>query len=396
MDPVRMTPIHHWHELAGCKWEDVGQWKRPWYYPKSGETMQGAVNRECLVVRNAVGIMDASTLGKIDIQGPDAAEFLNRIYTNAWLKLKPGSCRYGLMLGEDGMIMDDGVTTRLADDHFLMTTTTGNAASVLEWLEEWLQTEWPELKVFCTSVSEHWANVTICGPRARNLLAEFTDDIALDSKSFPFMSYREGTVGGVSARVYRISFTGELSYEINVPASYALNIWTALMNAGEKYGITPYGTETMHVLRAEKGYIIAGQETDGTTTPDDLGMDWIVSKNKDFIGRRSLSRDDNMRNDRKQLVGLLPTDPDKVIPEGNQITETRLEIPPRGTRIAMIGHVTSSYYSANLGRSFALALIKDGRGRMGDQVYMPTPNGIIAAEITGPIFIDPDGERQDG
>ncbi|MEK9752288.1 MAG: sarcosine oxidase subunit alpha family protein, partial [Rhodospirillaceae bacterium] len=292
MDPVRATPIHRWHELANAKWEDVGQWKRPWYYPKKGEDKEAAVLRECLAVRSALGILDASTLGKIDIQGPDAVTILNRVYTNAWDKLEVGQCRYGLMLGEDGMIIDDGVTSRLGENHFLMTTTSGNAARVLEWLEEWLQTEWPELKVRCTSVTEAWANITLCGPRARDLLAELTDDIDLSREAFPFMAMRRGKVVGIPARVFRVSFTGELSYEINVPASYGLSLWTALMNAGEKYGITPFGTETMHVLRAEKGYIIVGQETDGTVTPADVGMAWALSKKKDFLGKRSLARAD--------------------------------------------------------------------------------------------------------
>ncbi len=400
MDPVRMTPMHHWHELAGCLWEDVGQWKRPWYYPQAGESMFDAVNRECLAVRNAVGILDATTLGKIDIQGPDAAEFLNRIYTNAWHTLKVDRCRYGLMLGEDGMVMDDGVTTCLGENHFYMTTTAGNAASVLEWLEEWSQTELPEMQVYFTSVTEQWANITICGPRARDLLAEFTDDIKLDAESFPFMSVRHGTVAGVAARVFRVSFTGELSFEINVPASYGLSVWTAMMNAGDKYGITPYGTETMHVLRAEKGYIIVGQETDGTTTPQDLGMGWIVSKKKkDFMGRRSFARTDNLRDDRKQLVGLLPEDPDKVLPEGSQITAGRQERPAPGTTVPMIGHVTSSYYSANMGRSFALAMVEAGRDKIGESVYVPVADGadgVVRAEITASVFVDPDGERQDG
>jgi sarcosine oxidase subunit alpha len=358
--------------------------------------MDDAVNRECLAVRNAVGILDATTLGKIDIQGPDAAEFLNRVYTNAWQNLKNGRCRYGLMLGEDGMVMDDGVTTRLSENHFFMTTTTGNSASVLEWLEEWSQTEWPEMRVYFTSVTEQYANITIAGPQARALLSEFTDDIDLDPVSFPFMSMREGAVAGVSARIFRVSFTGELTYEINVPASYGMSVWTAMMTAGDKYGITPYGTETMHVLRAEKGYIIVGQETDGTTTPQDLGMDWIVSKKKDFLGRRSFNREDNRRQDRKQLVGLLPDDPTKVIPEGSQITSSRQERPPMGSRIPMIGHVTSSYHSANLDRTFALALVRSGREKIGESVYVPLADGVVRAEITSPVFIDPEGAKIDG
>ena len=391
-EPVRMSPIHHWHERVGCKWEDVGQWKRPWYYPQVGECMRDAVDRECLAARNAVGILDASTLGKIDIQGPDAAEFLNRIYTNAWSKLAVGKCRYGLMLGEDGMVMDDGVTTRLGDNHYLMTTTTGNAAAVLGWLEEWLQTEWSELKVYCSSVTEYWSTIAICGPYARALLCEFTSDSDLGAEAFPFMTLREGTVAGIPARIFRISFTGELTFEINVPASYAMALWTALINAGDKFGITPFGTETMHVLRAEKGFIIVGQETDGTVTPSDLGMDWIVSKNKDFIGRRSLSRADCVRDDRKHLVGLLPDDVNTVLPEGGQITAEKHAGPP----MPMIGHVTSSYFSANLGRSFALALVKGGRQRLGAKVYVPLTDRTLSAEITEPVFFDPDGSRLHG
>jgi sarcosine oxidase, subunit alpha len=391
-DPARKSAMHHWHEAAGAKFEDVGQWKRPWYYPKPGETMQDALSRECLAARNAVGILDASTLGKIDIQGPDAAEFLNRIYTNAWMKLGIGKCRYGLMLGEDGMVMDDGVTARLGDNHFHMTTTTGNAARVLGWLEEWLQTEWPELKVYCNSVTEYWSTMTICGAKARDLLSEFTTDIDLAADAFEFMGFREGTVGGIPARVFRISFTGELSYEINVPANYGMALWTALMNAGEKYGITPYGTESMHVLRAEKGYIIVGQETDGTVTPLDLGMDWIVSKKKDFIGRRSLNRADCVRQGRKQLVGLLTVDPNAVLPEGAQLVADLKPEPP----MDMIGHVTSSYYSANLGRSIALAVVKDGQNRMGDIIHAPLEDKTIKCEITDPVFFDKEGSRTDG
>lgn len=390
-DPARKTPMHHWHEQAGALFEDVGQWKRPWYYPKPGETMQQALDRECLAARNSLAILDATTLGKIDIQGPDAAEFLNRIYTNAWMKLGIGKCRYGLMLGEDGMVMDDGVTARLGDNHFHMTTTTGNAARVLGWLEEWLQTEWPELKVYCNSVTEYWATMTICGPKSRDLLSEFTD-IDLDTETFPFMSFKEGDVGGIPARVFRISFTGELSYEINVPANYGLALWTALMNAGEKYGITPYGTETMHILRAEKGYIIVGQETDGTMTPYDLGMDWIVSKTKDFIGKRSLSRSDCTRDGRKQLVGLLTEVPSEVLPEGAQLVADLKPSPP----MDMIGHVTSSYFSANLGHSIALAVVKDGAKRRGETIHAPLENKTIKCTITDPVFFDKEGARLNG
>jgi len=388
-DPVRMTPMHAWHVDNGAEFEDVGQWKRPWYYPRPGESMHDAVNRECLATRNAIGILDASTLGKIDIQGPDAAVLLDRIYTNNWKSLAVGRCRYGLMCAEDGMIFDDGVTTRLGEHRYLMTTTSGNAARVLSWLEEWLQTEWPELDVYCNSVTEQWCTIGIAGPLARDLLAEVVSDIDLDREAFPFMSVRDGSVAGIPARVMRVSFTGELSYEINVAANYGMWLWTVLMNAGRKYGITPFGTETMHVLRAEKGFIIAGQETDGTVMPVDLGMSWAVSKSKDFIGRRSMSRPDSVREDRKQLVGLLTENRGDVLPEGGQIVESVSAAPP----MKMIGHVTSSYYSANLGHSIALALVKGGRQRHGDRVHVPLVDRTITATITEPRFFDLDGER---
>lgn len=392
-DPVRTTAMDVWHRANGAKFEHVGQWMRPWYYPKAGETMRQAVDRECLAARNAVGILDASTLGKIDVRGKDAAEFLNRVYTNAWLKLGIGKCRYGLMLKDSGFVMDDGVTTRLAEDHFHMTTTTGGAAGVLGHLEEHLQTEWPDLEVYLTSVTEQWAVASICGPKCRELLAELCDDIDLSTDAFPFMSMKEGTVAGIPARVFRISFTGELSFEINVPRRYGLALWEALMAAGEKHGITPYGTEAMHVLRAERGFIIVGQETDGSVTPTDLGMDWIVSKTKvDFIGKRGLFRPDLMLSDRKQLVGLLTEDPQEVLPEGAQVVEREKPQPP----MVMLGHVTSSYYSANCGRSIAMALVKGGHGRKGETLSIPLAGRTIRATVTDPIFFDPEGSRRDG
>ena len=391
-DPVRATPTHAWHAGHGARFEDVGQWKRPWYYPRAGETMHDAVNRECLATRNAIGILDATTLGKIDIHGAGAAEFLNRIYTNGWKKLAVGRCRYGLMCGEDGMVFDDGVTARLGEHHFLMSTTTGGAARVLGWLEEWAQTEWPELEVYFNSVTEHWAVASIAGPLARALLSELTGDIDLDPEAFPFMSWRQGTVAGIPARVVRVSFTGESSFEINVAAHYAMSLWTTLMSAGARYGITPFGTEAMHVLRAEKGFIIAGQDTDGTVTPIDLGLAAMVSGRKDFIGKRSLSRPDTLREDRKQLVGLLTDDPKEVLPEGAQIVERVTPRPPMN----MIGHVTSSYYSANLGHSIALALLEGGRARHGEAVHLPLARKTVRASVTAPAFFDLDGRRMRG
>jgi len=392
-DPVRTTPMHAWHAQAGAAFEDVGQWKRPWYYPRRGETMHEAVLRECRSVRRSLGIMDASTLGKIDVQGPDAVKLLNLVYTNAWDGLEVGRCRYGLMLKEDGMVFDDGVTARLGPEHFHMTTTTGGAARVLGWLEEWLQTERPDFRVHLTSVTTHWAVAAIAGPNARRLLGELCGDIDLATEAFPFMAWRDGTVAGMAARVFRVSFSGEHAYEINVPASYGMALWQALMTAGAKYDITPYGTEAMHVLRAEKGFIIVGQETDGTVTPADLGMDWIVSKKKpDFVGKRGLARADCRRDDRKQLVGLLPDDPQDVLQEGAQIAVDPAAPPP----VAMEGHVTSSYMSAALGRSFALAVLKGGRQRHGQKVAVSSYGRTSYCKVTGPVFYDADGERLRG
>jgi sarcosine oxidase subunit alpha len=392
-DPERYTAMHRWHQEQGAKFEDVGQWKRPWYFPQVNETMQESVNRECLAVRNSVGILDASTLGKIDIQGPDAAEFITRMYTNSFLQLSPGRCRYGVMLKEDGMIFDDGVCACISDNHYLMFTTTGGAAGVLAWLELWQQTEWPELQVYFTSVTDHWATATISGPNARNVITKVCDDIDFSAENFGFMEWRDGNIADVAARVFRISFTGELSYEVNVSANYGYHVWEKLIEAGAEFNITPYGTETMHVLRAEKGFIIVGQDTDGSMTPADMNMDWVVGKNKSFsfIGERSLGRSDSVRANRKQLVGLKAIDPLTVLPEGSQIVND----PEQAIPMDMQGHVTSSYYSANMGHSIAMAVIKGGLDRMGDIVYCPSADGTnAAAQIVSHVFYDPTGERQ--
>ncbi len=400
LDPVRETPIHDWHVAHDAWFENVGQWRRAWAYPRPGESFQDAVDRECLAVRHAVGVLDASTLGKIEVWGPDSTEFLDRIYTNNWSTLEVGRARYGLMCRDDGMVFDDGTTTRLDEHRYFMTTTSGNAAIVLDWLEEWSQTEWPELEVYFTSVTEQWATVTIAGPRARDLLAELAPDLAVDRESFPFMAMRQARVAGVEARIIRISFSGELSYEIYVPWWYGLHVWEAVIEAGAPLGVTPYGTEAMHILRAEKGYIVVGHETDGTVTPLDLGMGWAVSKKKDFIGRRSLSRSDTARSDRKQLVGLKTSDSERVLSEGAQLVaaanlplarKAALGSPP----VPMEGHVSSSYRSAALGHSIALALVKGGSERMGETLYAAYDGALVSAEIVSPVFYDPDNERRD-
>jgi sarcosine oxidase subunit alpha len=400
-DPARKTSIHPWHEAKGALFEDVGQWKRPWYYPQAGEDMDTAVLRECAAVRDSVGFMDATTLGKIEIRGKDAGEFLNRVYTNAFKKLAPGSARYGVMCGPDGMIFDDGVTLRLDDDRYFMTTTTGGAAKVLDWLEEWLQTEWPELDVHCTSVTEQWSTIAVVGPKSRAVLAKVAPELAangrLEAEAFPFMTFRETTLAsGVQARVCRISFSGELAYEINVPSWYGLNTWEAVAAAGAEFNITPYGTETMHVLRAEKGYPIVGQDTDGTVTPQDAGMEWIVSKAKDFIGKRSYNRADGQREDRKHLVSVLPVDKGFKLPEGSQLVEKGRSTDPASGPVPMEGFVTSSYHSAALGRTFALALIKNGRNRIGETLVAAAGDQLVDVVVAETVLFDSEGTRKDG
>ena len=388
-DIFRKTPIHEWHIENKAEFENVGQWKRAWYYPKEGESMHDAVQRESKAARDSAGILDASTLGKIDIQGTDSSEFLNRIYTNAWSKLAVGKCRYGLMLNEDGMVYDDGVTTRLDENHYIMTTTTGGAATVLGKLEDYLQTEWPELDVYLTSVTDHYATVSVCGPNSKKIISKVIPDLDFSDKNFPHMSFKNTKIGKIKCRIMRISFTGEHSYEINVQANYGKSVWEKCMKAGKEFNITPYGTETMHLLRAEKGFIIVGQDTDATMTPIDLQMNWIVSKKKyDFIGKRSLYRSDTIREDRKQLVGLLTENPDEVLEEGAQIVADINKSP-----VEMLGHVTSSYYSPNLKKSIALAVVRGGKNMMGHKLIIPMEKKQINVTVADPVFLDKENKR---
>ena len=388
-DIFRKTPLHDWHVNNKAEFENVGQWKRAWYYPKEDESMYQAVQRESKAARESAGILDASTLGKIDIQGTDASEFLNRVYTNAWSKLAIGKCRYGLMLNEDGMVYDDGVTTRLSENHYIMTTTTGGAANVMGKLEDYLQTEWPELDVYLTSVTDHFATVSVCGPNSKKIVSSVIPDLDFSDENFPHMSFKEAKIGKINCRVMRISFTGEQSYEINIQANYGKSLWKKCMVAGNNFDITPYGTETMHLLRAEKGFIIVGQDTDGTMTPIDLQMDWIVSKKKyDFIGKRSLYRSDTIRDDRKQLVGLITENPAEVLEEGAQIVANINKSP-----VEMIGHVTSSYYSPNLKKSIALAVVKGGKNMMGQKLIIPMEKKTINVTVTDPVFLDKENKR---
>lgn len=387
---TRKTSIDSWAEEKGAAFESVSLWRRAWYFPQAGEDIHAAVARECTITRKSLGMFDASTLGKIEIVGPDAAEFMNRMYTNPWTKLGLGRCRYGLLLGDNGFIRDDGVIGRLTQDRFHVTTTTGGAAGVLTMMEHYLQTEWPELDVWLTSTTEQWSTIALNGPNARKVLEPFVEGIDISAESFPHMSIAECSVAGFEARLFRISFTGELGFEINVSSKHGRALWEKLYAEGQKYDMCVYGTEAMHVLRAEKGYIIIGQDTDGTVTPMDAGLSWAIGKKKpDFVGKRSLARPDMVVENRKQLVGLLTDDPKIVLEEGAQIVEHKHTSMPA----KMIGHVTSSYWSSALGRSIAMAVIEGGFKRDGQTIDIPMPDATHMAKITGTNFYDPDGSR---
>ena len=398
LDAIRRTAIHPWHVERGALFEDVGQWKRPWYYPQEGEDMAAAVARECRAVRENVGCMDASTLGKVEIKGADAPEFLNRIYTNAFLKLPIGKARYGIMCTPDGMVFDDGVTLRLAEDRFFMTTTTGGAAKVLEWLEEWSQTEWPELDVTFTSATEHWTTIAVAGPRSRDVIAKVAPELDVSKESFGFMELRHTRLAnGLDARICRITFSGELAYEINVSSWYGLATWELVTELGAEFDITPYGTETMHVLRAEKAYPIVGHDTDGTVTPHDLNMDWIVSKKKrDFVGKRSYQRLSHTSGPRKQWVSLHPVDGTTFLPEGTQVVDAGTPLTPQDGPVPMIGWVTSAYQSPALGRPFGLALVLGGLDRIGERVHAVVDGSAVECEIGDTVVYDKEGARRDG
>jgi sarcosine oxidase, subunit alpha len=390
--PSRKTPIHDWAREQGAVFEDVGLWKRARYFPRPGEDMDAAVARECRAVRTACGLFDASTLGKIEVAGPDAAVFLDRLYINNFQQLAVGRSRYGVLLRDDGFIYDDGVIARIATDRFHVTTTSSGAAGVLSLMEDYLQTEWPDLKVWLTSTTEQWAVIAIQGPGARRVLEGVADHADVAAASLPHMGVRMCRVCGVPARLFRVSFTGELGFEVNVPSDHGRAVWDTIFKAGGAHGITAYGTETMHVLRAEKGYIIVGQDTDGTVTPDDAGLSWAIGKEKpDFLGKRSLQRPAMQVSGRRQLVGLVALDPGRMLEEGAQLIEPS-DAPP----VRSQGHVTSAYVSAALGQGIALALVAGGRSRMGQVLHVSQADGTWPVKVSSPVFYDPEGVRLRG
>ena len=389
--PLRKTPMHGWHAENGAYWEPVGAWRRPYCFPKPGESIEDAVQREVKATRDSLGLLDASTLGKIIVKGPDAGRFLDMLYTNMMSTLKPGRCRYGLMCNENGFLMDDGVVARLDEETFLCHTTTGGAESIHAHMEEWLQTEWWDWKVYTANVTEQFAQVAVVGPKARKVLEKLTDD-DISAEALTFMGWTDVTFGAIRARVFRISFSGELSYEIAVPASQGRAFWDMVLQAGAEFGVTTYGTEALHIMRAEKGFIMIGDETDGTVIPQDLGLDWAISKKKtDFLGKRAQERRHMSDPTRWKLVGLETLD-GATLPDGAYATAEGNNA--NGQRNVQ-GRVTSTYHSPTLGRGIAMGLVLNGPDRMGEVLEFPKVDGtVMRAKIVEPVFYDKDGEKQ--
>lgn len=389
--PIRKTPMQSWHEEQGAYMEPVGQWRRPYCFPRAGESHDQAVIREINQTRNSLGLLDASTLGKILVSGPDAGKFMDMLYTNMMSTLKVGKCRYGLMCSENGFLSDDGVVARIDEQTFLCHTTTGGADRIHAHMEEWLQTEWWDWKVYTANLTEQYAQVAVVGPNARKVL-EKLGGMDLSKEALGFMEWADGKIGEFDARVYRISFSGELSYEIAVPASQGLAFWNALLEAGEEFGVMPYGTEALHVMRAEKGFIMIGDETDGTVIPQDLGLHWAISKKKtDFLGKRAQERIHMTDPDRWQLVGLETAD-GSVLPDGAYAVGTGKNA---NGQLNTVGRVTSTYYSPTLKRGIAMGLVHNGPSRMGETIEFAKVDGSrVPAKLVDQVFYDKDGEKQ--
>jgi sarcosine oxidase subunit alpha len=384
--PYRHTPITAWNQAAGAVMYEAGaRWRRPGYFPQPGESFQDTVNRESLAVRQKVAAYDGSPLGKFEIKGPDALRLLQMVYTSDFANLEVGMGRYSIMLTDDGLILDDGVSFKLGPDHYLMSTSTGNADEVYRHLEHFLQIERPHWRVRITPVTTAWSNITLCGPQARELLAALGTDIALENSAFPFMGLRLGQVAGIPSRVARVSFTGELSYEINIPSRHALQLWETMIDVGKPLGLTVVGSEANHVLRVEKGFLSLGHEADGTVDPIDLGMSWILSKDKaDYLGKRAVMLRRASGRPRRELVGLLPEDHVKLVVEGAPIT-------PQGKRQASEGFVSACVWSVVAQRSVALGLLTNGRARQGETVFIRMKDEVVRATVTAPCFYDPKG-----
>ena len=388
--PTRKSPMHSWHEKNNAVFVDAGLWLRPRYYKQGNETLQEAAKREAANVRKNVGICDVTSLGKIDIKGPDSAEFLNRVYTNAWMKLPVGKARYGVMLREDGIVFDDGTTTRISENHFHMTTTTAQAVNVLAHLEYYLQVVWPELDVNVLSTTEQWAGAAVAGPKSRELLKKLFPKMDVSNEGLPFMGFKEESLSGVPARVFRISFSGELAYEINVESDHGIFMWEKIMKLGKSMGIQPYGTEALSTLRIEMGHV-AGSEIDGRTIPSDLSLEGMLSKKKDFVGKRSLNREGFLNPNREKIVGVIPVDKKTMIPEGSHLVKDKNAALPN----PKLGHISASCWSVEYNNPFSLAILKEGKKRIGEKLYALSPlkNKSIPVEIVSSHYVDPKGEK---
>ncbi|MDB9924345.1 sarcosine oxidase subunit alpha family protein [Planktomarina sp.] len=389
--PIRKTPMHDWHESNGADWEPVAGWRRVYAYVQPGETTKQSVNREVLNTRKNLGFLDASTLGKIIVKGPDAGKFLDMMYTNMMSNLKVGRCRYGLMCSENGFLSDDGVVARIDDGTWLCHTTSGGADRIHAHMEEWLQTEWWNWKVWTINLTEQLAQIAIVGPNSRKVI-EKLGGMDVSPEALPFMAWADGNIGGISCRAYRISFSGELSYEIALPANQGLQFWKMLIDAGAEFGAMPYGTECLHVMRAEKGFIMIGDETDGTVIPQDLGLSWAVSKKKDdFLGKRAQQRSFMDNDNRWQLVGLETLDGSVLEDGAYAIASGKNANGQTNTQ----GRITSTYYSPTLKKGIAMGLVHNGPSRVGEVIsFTKIGTSPVEAKIVSPIFFDPEGEKQ--
>ena len=386
--PYRHTPITEWNLAQGAfMYESGARWRRPGYFPRPGEGLQEATNRECRAVRFGVGVYDGSPLGMFELKGRDVGRFLDYLYSNVMSSLTPGNGRYGLMLTDDGLIMDDGVCFRLDAHRWMVSTSTGHAEAVGAHMEEMLQTRFPDWNLFATPVTSQWNSATICGPKAREVMAALGSDMDLSPEAFPFMSLRDGTVAGLPARVMRVSFTGELSYEVNVAPRHMRALWAGVLAAGAPFGILPVGSEASHVLRVEKGFLSLGHEVDGTLDAHDLGMGWAMSRKKpDYLGKRAVQIRREGGGVRRELIGVIP-EPDRQIPEGAPLT-------PGGRRETTEGFVTACVWSVVHDRWVGLALLENGHSRHGETAHVRLKGGdVIAVRVTPPCHYDPDGHK---
>ena len=386
--PTRRSPMHDWHERNGAVFAQTNLWVRPWYFPQPGESVRSASIREAAAVRERVGMTDVSSLGKIDVQGPDVAEFLNRVYVNHFDTLKPGKVRYGMMLRLDGIALDDGTTARISENDYFMTTTTAGEATVLTHLEYLLQTAWPDLEVQLTSVTSQWAGIAVAGPRCRSVLANIIHDIDFSNEALPFMGVDHGHLDGIPVRVSRLSFSGEMAYEVYVPAGYGEHVWQAIFDAGQAFGIIPYGTEALNILRTEKGHV-AGPELDGRTNLIDLGMGRMASRKKPFVGSAMLQREGMADPARPQLVGLKP------VKDGDEFRAGAILCEQGQHGGHGLGRVSSIAYSPELAMHIGLGFVSGGMSRRGDVIdaVFPLRKEVTAVRVVSPHFVDPKGER---